>query len=44
MEEEDKCITLLFSLLNSSYNLVVVIGGTTQYMLNFGDVVESLLS
>jgi hypothetical protein len=41
--EEDKCITLLFSFLDSSDNLVVAIGSTTQYTLKYEDVVSSLL-
>jgi hypothetical protein len=44
MEEEDKCITLLCSLLDSWDNLVVAIGSTTQSTLKFEDVVASLLS
>jgi hypothetical protein len=42
--EEDKCITLLFSLLDSWDNLVVEIGSTTQFALKYEDVVASLLS
>ena len=41
--EEDKCITLLFSLPDSWDNLVVEIGSTTQSTLNYEDVVASLL-
>ena len=41
--EEDKCITLLFSLPNSWDNLVVAIGITTQSTLKYEDVVSSLL-
>jgi hypothetical protein len=42
--EEDKCITLLCSLLDSWDNLVVAIGSTTQSTLKYKDVVASLLS
>ena len=42
--EEDKCITLLCSFLNSWDNLVVEIGSTNQYTLKYEDVVSSLLS
>jgi hypothetical protein len=42
--EEDKCITLLCSLLDSWDNLVVAIGSTTQSTLKYEDVVASLLS
>ena len=42
--EEDKCITLLFSLPDSWDNLVVAIGSTTQPTLKYEDVVASLLS
>jgi hypothetical protein len=42
--EEDKCITLLCSFLDSCDNLVVVIGSTTQSILKYEDVVASLLS
>jgi hypothetical protein len=42
--EEDKCITLLCSLLDSWDNLVVAIGSTTQSTLKYEDVVSSLLS
>jgi hypothetical protein len=42
--EEDDCITLLCSLLDSWNNLVVAIGSTTQYTLKYEDVVSSLLS
>jgi hypothetical protein len=42
--EEDKCITLLCSLLDSCDNLVVAIGSTTQSTLKYEDVVASLLS
>jgi hypothetical protein len=41
--EEDKCITLLCSLLDSWDNLVVAIGSTTQSTLKYEDVVASLL-
>jgi hypothetical protein len=44
MKEEDKCITLLCSFLDSWYNLVVAIGNTTQSTLKFKDVVSCLLS
>jgi hypothetical protein len=40
---EDKCISLLFSLLDSWDSLVVVIGSNTT-ALNFDEVVSSLLS
>jgi hypothetical protein len=42
--EEDKCITLLWSLPDSWDNLVVAIGSTTQSTLKYEDVVASLLS
>jgi hypothetical protein len=42
--EEDKCITLLCSFLDSWDNLVVAIGSTTQSTLKYEDVVASLLS
>jgi hypothetical protein len=42
--EEDKCITLLCSFLDSWDNLVVAIGSTTQSTLKYEDVVSSLLS
>jgi hypothetical protein len=42
--EEDKCITLLCSLLESWDNLVVAIGSTTQSTLKYENVVASLLS
>jgi hypothetical protein len=42
--EEDKCITLLCSLLYSWDNLVVAIGSTTQSTLKYDDAVSSLLS
>jgi hypothetical protein len=42
--EEDKCISLLCSLLDSWDNLVVAIGSTTQSTLKYEDVVSSLLS
>jgi hypothetical protein len=42
--EEDKCITLLCSLLDSWDNLVVAIGSNTQSTLKYEDVVSSLLS
>jgi hypothetical protein len=41
--EEDKCITLLCSLLDFWDNLVVAIGSTTQSTLKYEDVVSSLL-
>jgi hypothetical protein len=41
--EEDKCITLLCSFLESWDNMVVAIGITTQSTLNYEDVVASLL-
>ena len=44
MEEEDKCITLLCSLLDSLDNLVVAIGSRTKFTLKFDDIVTSLLS
>ena len=44
MEEEDKCITLLCSLLESWDNLVVEIGSSTKSTLKFEDIVASLLS
>jgi hypothetical protein len=43
-EEEDNCITLLYSFPKSWDNLVVKIGSTTQSTLKYEDVVESLLS
>ena len=43
MEEEDKCITLLCSLLDSWDNLVVAIGSRTKFGLKFEDIVSSLL-
>ena len=43
MEEEDKCITLLFSLPDSWDNLVVAIGSSTKSTLKFEDIVASLL-
>jgi len=43
MEEEDKCINLLFSLLDSLDNLVVAINSSTKSTLNFEDIVSSLL-
>jgi hypothetical protein len=42
--EEEKCITLLCSFLDSWDNLVVAIGSTTQSTLKYEDVVASLLS
>jgi hypothetical protein len=42
--EEDKCITLLCSFLDSWDNLVVEIGSTTQSTLKYEDVIASLLS
>jgi hypothetical protein len=42
--EEDKCITLLYSLSDSWDNLVVAIGSTTQSTLKYEDVVASFLS
>jgi hypothetical protein len=42
--EEDKCITLLCSFLDSWDNLVIAIGSTTQSTLKYEDVVASLLS
>ena len=44
IDEEDKCITLLCSLLDSWDNLVVARGSITQSALKFEDVVASLLS
>ena len=44
MEGEDKCITLLCSLLDSWDNLVVAIGSSTKSTLKFEDIVASLLS
>ena len=44
MEEENTCITLLCSILNSWYNLVVAIGSSTKSTLKFEDIVSSLLS
>ena len=44
MEEEDKCITLIHSLLDSWDNLVVAIGSSTKPTLKFEDIVASLLS
>ena len=43
MEEKDKCISMLCSLPDSWDNLVVVIGSTTQSILEFKDIVSSLL-
>jgi hypothetical protein len=42
--EDDKCITLLCSFLDSWDNLVVAVGGTTQSTLKYEDVVSYLLS
>ena len=39
MEEEDKCITLLCSLLDSLDNLVIAIGSSTDSTLKFEDIV-----
>ena len=44
MEEEDKCITLLCSLPESSDNLVVAIVSSRKSKLKFEDIVASLLS
>ena len=44
MEEEDKCITLLCSILYSWDNMVVAIGSSTKYTLKFENIVASLLS
>ena len=44
MVEEDTCITLLCSLLDSWDNLVVAIGSSTKSALKFEDIVSSLLS
>ena len=43
MEEEDKCITLSCSLLDSWDNMAIAIGSSTKYTLKFEDVVASLL-
>ena len=43
MEEKNKCITLLCSLLGSLDTLVVAIGSTTQPVLKFEHIVTSLL-
>jgi hypothetical protein len=43
ISDEDKCIILLCSLLDSCYSLVVAIGSTTT-ALKFDEVVSSLLS
>ena len=44
MEEEDKCITLLFSLPDPWDNLVVAIRSSIKSTLKFEDIVASLLS
>ena len=44
MEEEDKHITLLCSLLDSWDNLVVAIGSSIKSTLKYEDIVSSLLS
>ena len=44
MAEEDKCITLLCSLLDSWDNLIVAIGSSIQATLKFDEIVSSLLS
>ena len=43
VEEEDKCITLLYSLPNSWDNMVVAIGNSTKSTLKFEDIVSSSL-
>ena len=44
MDEEDKCITLLCSFLDSQDNLIVAIGSASQATLKFNEIVSSLLS
>ena len=44
MDEEDKCITLLCSLLDSWDNLIVAIGSVSQVNLKFDEIISSLLS
>ena len=44
MAEEDKCITLLCSLLDSWDNLIAAIGSSSQETLKFDEIVSSLLS
>ena len=44
MEEENNCITLLCSLLDSWDNMVVAIGGSTKSTLKFEDIVSSFFS
>ena len=44
MDEQDKFITLLCSLLDSWDNLIVSIGSASQTTLKFDEVVSSLLS
>ena len=44
MAKEDKCITLLCSLLDSWDNLIVAIGSSSQVTLKFDEIVSSLLS
>ena len=39
MAEEDKCITLLCSLSDSWYNLIVAIGSASQATLKFDEIV-----
>ena len=43
MVEEDKCITLLYSLSDSWDNLIVAIGSSSQATLKFNEIVSSLL-
>ena len=43
MTEEDKCITLLFSLPDSRDNLIISIGSATKATLKFDEIVSSLL-
>ena len=44
MDEEDKCISLLCSLLDSWENLIIEIGSATKATLKFEDIVAPLLS
>ena len=44
MVEEDKCITLLCSFLDSRDNLIVAIGSVSQATLKFDEMVSYLLS
>ena len=44
LEKEDKCITLLYPLLDSWENLVVAMDSITKSTLKFEEIVASLLS